>query len=113
ILGSGIVGVQPELVRSGYQIDIAPAKDAVGTREMEGPVKLLANSVNKNGVARLGKLIHAFRPQGHSKADEQHSFKQDDGKFQMRRDAAGHAFVIGHRMAAPMITEENIQKEDQ
>ena len=80
---------------------------------MEGPIKLLTNGVNKNGIARFGKLIHRFRPQRHGKADEQHGFNQDDGKFQARRDAAGHAFVIGHGMAAAMKTNENKQKEDQ
>src|SRR5438067_472221 len=80
---------------------------------MEGPVELLTYGVNKDGIARFGKLIHSFRPQRHGKADEQHSFNQDDGKLQVRRDATGHAFVIGHGMAAAMKTNENIQKEDQ
>src|SRR5689334_16462414 len=80
---------------------------------MEGPVKLLTNGVNKNGITRFGKLIHSFCPERHGKTDEQHSFNQVNGKFQVGRDAAGHAFVIGHGMAATMITDEDIQKEDQ
>ena len=35
---------------------------AVGAGEMEGPVKLLTNGVNKNGIACFGKLIYSFRP---------------------------------------------------
>jgi len=32
------------------------------------------------------ELIHSFRHKRHGKADEQHSFNQDDGKFQVRRE---------------------------
>src|SRR5205085_6464847 len=113
ILRRRIVSVQPELVRSGHEIDVAPAKDTVGAGEMEGPVKLLTNGVNKNGIARFGKLIYPFCPERHGKADEQHSLNQDDGKFQVRRDPTGHAFVIGHGMAAAMITKEDEQKKGQ
>src|SRR5205823_10628310 len=54
-----------------------------------------------------------FCPERHGKADEQHSLNQDDGKFQVRRDPTGHAFVIGHGMAAAMITKEDEQKKGQ
>jgi hypothetical protein len=93
---AGSLASNPSWLAAVTRLDVAPAKNAVRTREMEGPVKLLANGVNKNGITRFGELIHSFRPQRHGKADEQHSFYQDDGKFQVGRDAAGYAFVISH-----------------
>ena len=59
---------------------------------MEIPIELLTDGVNKDRVLVSGKFVHAFRPKRHSKADEQDRFDQDDGKLQMRRDAAFHTF---------------------
>src|SRR5947207_12432493 len=78
---------------------------------MEGPVKLLPNRMDKDGIAGFGKLIHALGPQRHSEANEEHGFNQDHGEFQMGGNAARHAFVIGHGMTATVITNEAIQKK--
>ena len=66
---------------------------------MKVPVELLTDGVNKNRIFVARKFIHAFGPKRNSKADEQNGFDQHDGKFQMRGDAALHAFMIGRRMA--------------
>ena len=75
---------------------------------MEGPVKLLPDRMDQNGIAGFGKLIHALGPQRQSEANEEHGFDQDHGKFQMGGDAALYAFVIGHGMTAvAMIADED------
>src|SRR3954470_5902143 len=79
---------------------------------MERPVELLPHGVDKNGIARFGKLVHAFCPERHGKANEQDGFNQDDGEFQVSGNAAGDAFVIGYGMPATMITKENIKKKN-
>src|SRR5438309_1635180 len=78
---------------------------------MEGPVKLLPDRMDNDGIAGFGKLIHALGPQRHSEANEEHGFNQDHREFQMGGNAARYTFVIGHGMAAAVITKEHINKE--
>jgi len=61
-----------------------------------------------DGIAGFGKLIHPLGPQRHSEANEEHGFNQDHGEFQMGGNTACYTFVIGHGMAAAMITNEAI-----
>ena len=78
---------------------------------MKRPVKLLPDRVDKDGIAGFGKLIYALRPERHGKANEEHGFNQDHREFQMGGNAACYTFVIGHGMAAAVITEEYVNKE--
>src|SRR5438309_11414035 len=78
---------------------------------MEGPVKLLPDRMDKDGIAGFGKLIHALGPQRHCEANEEHGFNQDHGEFQMGGNTACYAFVIGHGVTATVITHEAIQKK--
>ena len=100
---------------SGFELltrcDIAPAEDAVRSGQMKVPVKLLPDRVDKDRVFVSRKFIHPFRPERNGEADQQNGFDQHDRKFQMRRDAALHAFMIGHRMAALAKTQENINEK--
>ena len=74
---------------------------------MEIPIELLTDGVNKDRVLVSGKFVHAFRPKRHSKADEQDRFDQDDGKLQMRRDAAFHTLMVGLTMPTLVKANEN------
>src|SRR5207244_12527208 len=80
---------------------------------MEGPVKLLPDRMDKDGIPGFGKWIHALGPQRHSEANEEHGFNQDHGEFQMGGNTAGYSFVIGHGMAGAMITNEAIEEKGQ
>ena len=81
---------------------------------MKIPIELLADDVNEHRIFGLGKFIHALGPERNGKTDQQDRFDQDDGKFQVRRNAALHPFVISHRMAALAETYQNKnEKADQ
>ena len=56
-------------------------------------------------------MIDSLRPERNRKADEQDRFDQDDGEFEVSRDPALHAFMIGDRMAALPETEQNINEK--
>ena len=73
------------------------AEVAVRPGQVEVPVKLLADRVDQNRILSVGKVVDAFRPKRNREADEQHGVDQDDGKFQVGRDPACDAFVVGHR----------------
>ena len=79
---------------------------------MKIPVKLLADRVDENRVLGLGKLIHPLGPKRNRKPDEQHGLDEDDGKFQVRRDATLDAFVVGDRMFAFAETQQDINEKD-
>ena len=112
VLRRGIAGIEAERIRVGHQTDIAPAELAVRPGQMEIPVKLLADGVDHDRVLVLRKLIHPLRPKRNGETDEQDGFDQDDGKFQVRGNAALHAFVIRDRMPALAETQEHINEEN-
>src|SRR5437016_14647574 len=47
------------------------------------------------------KLVHPLCPKRNREPEKKHSLDQDDGEFQMRRDAAPHTAVIRTRLSAP------------
>ena len=62
--------------------------------------ELLRDDVNNQRLFAWRKLVHALCPKRNSKAEEKHRFDHDHGKFQMRRDWAAHAGVVGSRLAS-------------
>ena len=78
---------------------------------MKIPAKLLPDGVDEDGVFVFRKFVDPFRPERNGEADEQDRLDQDDGKFQVSRDAARDAFVIRHRIAAfPKTPEDKNEK---
>src|SRR5207302_3825337 len=70
------------------------------------------NDVDENRVLSGRKFVHPFRPKRNGESDEQHGLDQNAGKFQMGRDAAAHAGVIGFGMAALVETDQNENEKD-
>ena len=112
VLRRRIVVVEAERIRVGKERNIAPAELAVRSGQMEIPAKLLTDRVHENRVLVFGKLIHSLRPKRNGETDEQDGFNQHDGKFQMRGNAALHAFVIGDRMLAFAEAQEHVNEEN-
>jgi hypothetical protein len=61
---------------------------------MKIPAKLLTSNVDDKRFFAWWKLIHAFCPKRNRESEEKHRFDQDNGEFQMRRDAACDTSVI-------------------
>ena len=70
--------------------------------------ELLGDHVDDQRLLAGRKLIHALCPKWDREAKEQHCLDQDDGKFQMRRDAAPHTQMI--RTGMPAFPEPNQRK---
>ena len=66
---------------------------------MEVPVELLTDGVNHDRILRIGKIVDELGPDGNGEADEKDGVDQHHGKFQVRRNAGLHTFVIGDRMS--------------
>src|SRR5439155_26589102 len=78
---------------------------------MKIPAELLADDVNEKRFFARRELIDAFCPEWDGEAKEEDSLDQDNGEFQMRRDAAFHSLVISSRMPASPEANQNENKE--
>src|SRR2546426_12369585 len=106
-----ISGVETERIRVRDQINATPAELTVRAGQMEVPIELLTNRMNDERVLVGRKLIDPLGPEWNREAEEQHGFDQHHGKFQMRRDAALDAFMIGHRMTPFAETKQHKGEE--
>ena len=78
---------------------------------MKIPAELLANNMDEKRFFAWRELIDALCPKRNGEAEEEHGFDQDNGEFQMRRDAAFHSLVISNRMPASPEANQNENKE--
>ena len=107
VLGRGVGAIQPDRVRVANQRELAAAEDTIGSRKMKVPVKLLPNRVDQGRVFVLRERIDPLRPERDGEADQEHGLDQNNRKFQVSRDAAGHTLMVCHRVAAFAKTPEN------
>src|SRR5205823_12514634 len=78
---------------------------------MKIPAELLADDVNEKRLFARRELIYPFCPERNRESKQQDGFDQDNGEFQMRRDAAFHSVVIRSRMPASSEANQNENKE--
>src|SRR5213080_5076335 len=78
---------------------------------MKIPAELLADDVNEKRLFARRELIYPFCPEWNREPEQQDGFDQDNGEFQMRRDAAFHSLVISSRMPASPEANQNENKE--
>src|SRR5207249_1195186 len=62
--------------------------------------ELLRDHMDDQRLFAWRKLIHPLCPKRNREPEQEHSLDQDDGEFQMRRDAAPHTAVIRPWLAA-------------
>src|SRR5262245_38428830 len=73
--------------------------------------ELLRDYVHEQRFVARRKLIHASCPKWNREAKQEHGLDQDDGKFQMRRDAAPHPQMIGPRLPAFPESDQHVNKK--
>src|SRR5690348_8374906 len=56
--------------------------------------ELLRDHVDKQCFFTGRELIHTFRPKWNRKTQQEYCLNQDNRKFKMRRDTAGHSLMI-------------------
>ena len=105
VFAGGVVRIEADGIGVAYQANIAPAKLAIGPGQMKSPAELLANNMDEKRLFAGRELIDAFCPKRDGEAEEEYGFDQDNGEFQMCRDAAFHSLVISSRM--PVFPEAN------
>src|SRR5438552_11085782 len=105
VFAGGVIRIEAERSCIAHKADIAPAKLSIRPWQVIIETELLRDDVNKQRLFAWRKLIHALCPKWNSEAEEEHSLDQDDGEFQMRRDAAPHTAVIRTRL--PALPEPN------
>ena len=112
VLRRGIGRIEADRIRIGQETDVAFAELAVRAGQVKIPVKLLADGVDHDRVLVLGKLIYSLGPKRDREADEQNGFDQDNGKFQVRGDAALDALVVRDRMPALAEAHQDVNEKD-
>src|SRR6266699_4509995 len=100
VFAGRVVRIEADGIGIAQKANIAPAKLAIGSGQMKIPAELLANNMDEKRLFSWRKLIDAFCPKRNGEPEEEHCFDQDNGEFQMRRDAAPDTLMIGSRMPA-------------
>ena len=62
VVTGGVIIIETDRIFVSRQRGFTPSILAVRTGQMIGPVKLLTDHVNENGVVCIRKLVHSFGP---------------------------------------------------
>jgi len=107
VLAGGIIWIETERIRICDEIDVSAAELAVRSGQMERPVELLADNMDENCVLGGWKIVHALSPERNGESKQEHRLDQNDGEFQMCRDATAYAGVIGPGLPAFVEADQN------
>ena len=112
VFRSRIVRIKPERVRVTLQIDVTPAECAVGAWEMKVPAELLADGMDQDGALFIWNVIDPVRPERNGESNQKKGVDQHDRKLEVRRNAAGDAFVTRDRIALLPKSKEDENEKD-